>query len=474
MQVLSTVPLFAEAMPMRRSRARFFGAAGFVAVACTVFFYTAVVRFPHALSAFPRERHAAATSASGTVALPTSVLRKRERMQSSSSLPSSARPQRSRLQRSSSASGSLSSAARELSAAEKRALVRQGGGKGILSTFRRSEPLTEERTIRSDNALAVYLTPSSVKRADGFLERTMDRVVEAGGNALVFDVKGSAVYFDGDMPLAKELGLVQPAYDIADVIAKARERDIYTIGRLIAIKDYGLTSRVPDTIVKHPKTGAKIGAEWVDPSHPTALEYNRQVICALAQAGIDEVNLDYIRFSTAQFGALYAYSRDEKAQHIETFLKMAREAIDACGPSTKLGISSYAILGWNYDINVETLGQDVVRLAPLVDIISPMAYPATFTSPEYYIPGKNPGSRSYWLVYRTMTGYTDLLGPDHAHKLRPWIQGYYMDAGEIEDEIRAVYDAGYCGFQFWNANNNYDPAYGGLKLAAGVRPEKCR
>ncbi len=122
-------------------------------------------------------------------------------------------------------------------------------------------------------------------------------------------------------------------------------------------------------------------------------------------------------------------------------------------------------------MNVKTLGQDVVRFAPLLDVISPMAYPATFTSPEYYVPGKHPVSRMYWLVYRTLTGYQELLGEEHKHKLRPWIQGYYVDKKDMKEQMQAVYDTGLCGFQVWNANNNYQytyPAMGEMTV-----PENC-
>ncbi len=141
---------------------------------------------------------------------------------------------------------------------------------------------------------------------------------------------------------------------------------------------------------------------------------------------------------------------------------MAREAIDSCNPSVKLGLSTFAILGWNYEANLETLGQDVVRFAPLVDIISPMAYPATFTSEGYYVPGRNPGSRMYYLVWRTLTGYQKLLGDD-AWKLRPWIQGYSVTVKNVQDQMQAVADAGLCGFQVWNAGNNYGNTYEAMK-----------
>ncbi len=67
--------------------------------------------------------------------------------------------------------------------------------------------------------------------------------------------------------------------------------------------------------------------------------------------------------------ALGVFSAQEKADKVFSFVKKARETIDSCGPSTKFGISSYAILGWNYPANLETLGQDVVRFAPNDDTL---------------------------------------------------------------------------------------------------------
>lgn len=306
-------------------------------------------------------------------------------------------------------------------------------------------------------AVGVFLTPLSVSR-DDFLTKTLDGIEEAGANALVFDVKGSAVYFDGDLPMAKELGLHQPTYDLAEVLRMAKERGIHTIGRFIAVKDAGFTRARPDTMIRHPKSGAVIGYEFIDPENEDALEYNRQAVCALAKSGIDEINLDYIRFSTEQVGALGAYSMEEKSRKVTAFVKMARKAIDDCGPHTKLGVSTYAILGWNYEKNLATLGQDVANWGEFVDIISPMAYPATFAANAYYNPGVDPGSRMYYLVWRTLEGYKELLG-DNAYKLRPWIQGYGVTTKNMQDEMKAVTDAGLCGFTVWNADNAYGVTY---------------
>jgi hypothetical protein len=333
----------------------------------------------------------------------------------------------------------------------------------------------EERPIGGEarhlNQVGVYLTAGSaqnLERVAGVLERLQ----KEGGNALIVDVKGSRVYVQTDEPTPNELGLVLPIVDLPKILAMARGRGMYTMGRFIAVKDDGLSGIRPDVMVKNPNTGSPLSPGWVDPQNPLVLDYNGQVACTLAAMGIDEINLDYIRFSTAFVGDLRVFSGQQKADRVEKLVKEIRRQIDACGPRTRLGLSTYAILGWNYEINMETLGQDVKRFAPYVDVISPMAYPATFTSPEYYIAGKHPRSRMYWLVYRTLTGYRDLLGPEHAWKIRPWIQGYSASAGDIREQIDAVYDSGACGFTVWNAGNNYEPTYGAL--GPWEMPEGCK
>jgi hypothetical protein len=322
---------------------------------------------------------------------------------------------------------------------------------------------------RGDNKMGVYLTASSAAK-DDFLQETMDRLIATGGAAIVIDVKGSFVYFHTSSPLAGELDLVRPLYDLPEIVTKAKEKGIYTIARLIASKDPVFAGRNPDVRIKHPNTNVTMGDTWVDLSNPTVLEYNRQVIRDVVMSGIDEVNIDYIRYPT-EFGRI-ALTGAEKADRIEQFVRMARETIDEYGPSTRLGLSTYAILGWNFPVNLEPLGQDVVRFAPYVDIISPMAYPQTFAEGAYYIPGVHPRSREYYLVYRTLTGYAELLGPDHAHKLRPWIQGYFMNNRQFRDEAEAVFDAGYCGFTVWSAGNYYDVVYGALPQL--TVPERCK
>lgn len=319
----------------------------------------------------------------------------------------------------------------------------------------------------------IYLNAQNVGDEE-FVRLVLERLPERGVPALVFDVKDAYVYFDStESDIAQESGLVISLYDLKDIVDQAKEKGIYTIARYVAVKDKLFGNIYPDTRLADPQTGRRLDTEWVKPAHEKVLEYNRQLITEVAKSGVDEINLDYIRYPTDNLTSLGKFTTAEKIVHVEAFVRMARRAVDFVGLDTKLGISTYAILGWNFEDNIKTLAQDVVRFAPFVDVISPMAYPQTFSEAGgYYIPGAHPRSRMYWLVYRTLSGYQELLGED-AWKLRPWIQGYYTSAGDMVDQIEAVYDVGLCGFTIWSAGNYYQSFYTALQQLDAV-PERCR
>lgn len=320
----------------------------------------------------------------------------------------------------------------------------------------------------------VFLTTYSIKN-ESFRQKTVERLREHDADIVIFDVKGSAVHFDAEnMPIADKLGLHKPQYELQEVLDFLKENNIRAIARFIAIKDQSLAKASPKTQLESPRSGYTLSPGYVDPADPLVLEYNGEVICALAAAGVEEINLDYIRYRTEAAGSLSVFTKDEKVEKILTFVKNAREAIDRCGPDTKLGISTFAVLGWDHDANVNGIGQDIRQLAPLVDVISPMAYNANFSleNPNWAAPAGHKGGRWHWLVYRTLTGYIDIIGKENAYKLRPWLQGWGVTAADMTKQMQAVYDAGACGFMVWNAGNEYAASYAAMDNVDV--PENCR
>lgn len=319
----------------------------------------------------------------------------------------------------------------------------------------------------------VYLHQQSAAQEE-VVQSVIDTLHDVGGTAVVFDVKGYHVYFQTkDATVAEEGDMIMPLYDLPAVVKQLKDAGIYTIARYVAVKDQRFGDVFPETRLSDPVTGRRLPTEWVEPAHPKVLEYNRQVLKEVALSGVDEINLDYIRYPSSFVDTLGQMPLEEKIGNIEKFIFTAKDAIAEAGTETKLGLSTFAILGWHYDINLQTLAQDVIRFAPNVDVISPMAYPQTFSyAGNYYVQGYHPGPRNYWLVYRTLQGYKEMLG-DNWYKLRPWIQGYYMSVSEIKDEVRAVYDNDLCGFTVWSAGNYYDNYYGAMRGDMPEQPERC-
>ena len=331
------------------------------------------------------------------------------------------------------------------------------------------EPLTIMTKRTPDGSMGVYLTGRSVGRSDDFFEKVMAETKRSGGNALVIDAKEHDVFFESSSPSAQEFGALKPEYRLTEVVENAHGKGLQVIIRFVAGKDIPLARAKPETQIIHPETGRSVGNIWVDLGNETVHSYNRELLMEIIAAGVDEINIDYIRYPTEYTPIAIGWTLPEKIDHVESFVKMARETIDASPHNVRLGISTYAILGWEYEKNMERLAQDIQRLAPYVDVISPMAYPASF-APHAYYTGETRRSRMYELVYKTMLGYQKLI-PDDAWKLRPWIQGYRVSSKDLKDQIDAVFDSGSCGFTIWSPSNQYVPLF---TLAGGVTaPAHC-
>jgi len=110
------------------------------------------------------------------------------------------------------------------------------------------------------------------------------------------------------------------------------------------------------------------------------------------------------------------------------------------------------------------IGQDLTRLAPYIDAVSPMLYPSHFYGDRLRM--GNP--------YRTMLegstlGKNKIAG--YGVRMIPYIQGFAMNLGYanmnltayIKEQIRACEDAGTDGFFVWNAANDYTATFAVLK-----------
>jgi len=316
--------------------------------------------------------------------------------------------------------------------------------------------------------IGVYIHINNITNKN-FLKNEIRELQKIENSTVIFDVKGSFVYFDSNSEIAKKYGLKKPLYDLPTIVTQLESAGIYTIARVIGVKDPEFAFKNPQVWLKNPWTNTPV-PEWVDPANAEVLEYNRQVISEIVAAGVDEINLDFVRYPDKFTSAWLGISGQEKTKNILNFVKMAREAIDAQKMNAVLSIDTFAVLPWDDGATEAALGQDIRELGELADIIAPMLYPATFSrdNPNYSLKGE---SFEYSTVYLTLRKYREALG-ENADKLRPWIQGYYNSEKEIADQIKGVFAAGVCGFMVWDIQNDYTEVY---KILGTIeRPENCR
>jgi len=296
----------------------------------------------------------------------------------------------------------------------------------------------------------------------------IDMVDRTELNAIVVDIKADSggLAYQSENPLALEVGAeVKGLMEVEELLRLCRERDIYTIARLVVFKDSVLASGRLDWAVKRPDgtlfADGK-GSLWVDPFRQEVWEYNIAIAREVAALGFDELQFDYIRFPTDGETGSLLYSQPSTGESrygaIGDFMAQLEGALEPFGVFTSADL--FGLTAWlDHEADI---GQMVENVAPYVDYLSPMLYPSTFTpGPLHWEADKRPTEYPYEVVYEsltTMRGRTD-------KPLRPWLQhyadyNYHLPFGleEYRAQREAAHDAGAQGWLFWNASGIYEEA----------------
>lgn len=293
-----------------------------------------------------------------------------------------------------------------------------------------------------------------------------------GINTVVIDVKGDIrddvgrLIFKSSSATAARIGASRSSSaEIQALLAYAKERNFYTIARIMAFKDDLLARGAPEMAIKRRSNGAlwmdSGGSYWADPYHPTVWAYNLYLAKECAALGFDEIQFDYIRLpSDGSIGDIYYPSKaagDTRArwQVIEGLLAQLPAAL----PNVYVSVDTFGWTAWKEGDNDLGIGQRLTEMAKYVDYISPMVYPSTFEAGglDYDRPAAHP----YEVVYRSSVNAARRIA-NLKCKIRPWIQdfddytfGIPYNAREVAVQIQAAEDAKVAGWLIWNPAGVY-------------------
>lgn len=326
-------------------------------------------------------------------------------------------------------------------------------GNHIAFTAPRQRP-GSEKTARMQNAAGQRMLYSSAFTWQKKQRTVLSELRQNFWTGVVIDGKddNGIIRYDSEVPVARAIGAVRPLYKMRDVVEKVHALGKRVVVRLVIFKDPKLFER-EGYAIRDAGGGKWIGTpkeRWIDPYNPNLLtEYYGPIVRELTERGVDEIQLDYIRFPSDGAIGRCRYSH-KKSDHyaseaLENFLVGIRQATHL-----PLGADIY---GYNGMYRVPgAIGQDLEVYGRILDVISPMHYSSHFG--DDYMREYPRDERAYQLLLLALSRGTFYAQGNFI--LRPYIQAFPMKNGlwgygkkYFADQIRGSADGGGSGFMFW-------------------------
>ncbi len=304
------------------------------------------------------------------------------------------------------------------------------------------------------------------------MQEIIQLVEETELNAVVIDVKnddGFVTYSMSSETVERLGSTVRYVKDMPALVELLHSKDIYVIARIVAFRDPHLAEAKPEWSV-HRTNGAiyydSSGLAWVNPYKREVWDYLAEIATVAAEDGFDEIQFDYVRFSTEIGAGEVDYGEDSatvsKTEIINEFTNYIYGKLSPLGVAVSADVFGTIIDNEN---DSRIVGQDYAAIGRNLDVICPMIYPSHYASGVY---GQTyPNSAPYEMISGALQASENKLsGLSEEDKpiVRPWLQDFTASwikpyhsygAEEVREQIQAVYDAGYSEWILWNASNRY-------------------
>jgi hypothetical protein len=307
---------------------------------------------------------------------------------------------------------------------------------------------------------ALY-APGAVFEGAGRLDDMLRLIDRSEANAMVIDVKetGGYLYYETDLPEARRSGADRrPIFELEQLLPRLKERGIYTIARMVVMKDNTVGESRPELAVRNSATGRPWhdfgGGIWLDPYNPGVAEYIAAIAGDLAARGFDEVQLDYVRFlSDGDYSVVDMNLPNTQSFRLPAIGRLFRIVSERLATTRAFFAADVFPISFIASDD-QGIGQRPEVIMPYVDYFCPMVYPShygPFTF-GFAVPNEHP----YDVIDQTLEIMNE-QSKGLPMRIRPWIQdfGYgefrAYTASDIRAEMRALSDNDALGWMIWNA-----------------------
>ena len=215
----------------------------------------------------------------------------------------------------------------------------------------------------------------------------------------------------------------------------------------------------------------------MDSSNPIVQDYLLDLIQHVAKSGVDEIQLDYIRFPTqgnAKNAVFYFQKADymmlkqdstyvirSRADIISGFLRRVRKICKKY--DVMLTADVFAIVAWQRQPDIASTGQDMKKMSRNLDYIHPMIYSSHFA--DNFGHRQNVANEPYFILYKgtklTMKNSADNCAVVPYIQANSWKVNYGKEF--VIAQVRAIEELKAGGYILWNSSNRYKKTLTWLK-----------
>jgi hypothetical protein len=308
---------------------------------------------------------------------------------------------------------------------------------------------------------------------DGILQLIRDGKI----NTVQLDLKDEdgRIGHRSQVPMVNQIGASDNLYDLAAEVAVLKGLGVRVVGRLVVFRDPtlakaawegGQREQVLQNELGQPyngKYGGKFGS-FTNPFNETVRKYNSAVALEAAQAGVDDILLDYIRRPEAKIdklsfaGATTPEKPVDKATVSAEIVEYVDELARILGETpARLGASVFGIAvipeeGAN-------IAQDIPEMSKHLDYISPMIYPSSWGKGQLGV--ADPPTQPYDIIFASLKQFQQ-VSKGSGTKIIPWLQDFNLIVKYGTEDVRAqiVASADVCitDWLMWDPKVTYNAA----------------